>query len=220
MSIFDTIYKYNLWGNGSGTGSIPWNNTRYVSFLQKILDEKKIKNVVEIGCGDYRLWKDIQYNGKYVGLDIVSTLIIDNNIKYGTDRILFINWDISKEKIKIDDVELIIIKDMFMHLPNSVITHIITNIEYINPKYILITEDTHYMNLNYDIIQGMYRPLYIDKYIDKDYRIESEIYYYELTYIIYLTLIGILVIVNKLFIIGILLWIPKKRISLFKHNSA
>ena len=43
-----------------------------------------------------------------------------------------------------------------------------------NPKYILITEDTHYFNLDYNITQGMYRPLYIDKYVDKNYILDDD----------------------------------------------
>jgi hypothetical protein len=219
MSIFDTIYKYNLWGNGSGTGSLPWNNRIYTSYLQKILDSKRITNVLEIGCGDYRLWQNINYNGKYTGLDIVKSIINDNNIKYGNDNIVFINWDISKEKINIQNVDLIIIKDILMHLPNNIIRQLLSNIQDINPKYILITEDTHYMNLNYDIMHGMYRPLYIDKYIHKNYMLQDELYYYELTYIIYIILISILVLFNKLFLLLLFIWIPKKRISLFKQLS-
>ena len=219
MSIFDTIYKYNLWGNGSGSGSLPWNNTRYITYLQNLLDDKKIQNVVEIGCGDYRLWKDIQYNGKYTGLDIVDTVIKDNNIKYEKENVTFINWDISKSKHKINNIDLVIIKDLFIHLPNDVLHKIIINIVEMQPKYILITEDTHYLNLDYNIIQGMYRPLYVDKYIDNTYSLIHDEYYYEVTYIIYLILVSILVLFHKLFLLLFILWIPKKRIALFNINS-
>ena len=218
MSIFDTIYKYNLWGNGSGSGSLPWNNIKYIAYLQNLLDNKKIKNVIEIGCGDYRLWKDIKYNGKYTGLDIVDVIIKDNNEKYRNDNIVFLNWDISKGKIKINNIDLIIIKDLFIHLPNSVISQITTNIIDMNPKYILITEDTHYFNLDYNITQGMYRPLYIDKYVDKNYILDDDEYYYEVTYIVYLILISILVLFHKIFLLLLIIWIPRKRMALFNRN--
>ena len=218
MSIFDTIYKYNLWGNGSGSGSLPWNNSKYIIYLQNLLDNKNIQNVVEIACGDYRLWKDIKYIGKYTGIDIVDSLIINNNLIYGKDNVVFLNWDISKDKIKIDNIDLIVIKDLFIHLPNSVISQIMFNIIGMQPKYILITEDTHYFNLDYNILQGMYRPLYIDKYLVSNYILENVEYYYEVTYIVYIIIISILVLFNKIFLLLLLLWIPKKRISLFQNN--
>lgn len=219
MSIFDTIYKYNLWGNGSGSGSIPWNNIKYIEYLQHVLDKNKIKNLVEIGCGDYRLWKDIKYNGKYIGLDVVESVIEDNIKKYSKENIKFINWDISKSKIHQNNIDLIIIKDLFIHLPNETIIKIINNIVDMRPRYILITEDTHYLNFDYNIIIGMYRPLYVDKYIDNVYDLEDDEYYYEVTYIIYLIMIGILALFHKLFLLLFILWIPRKRIALFNNNS-
>lgn len=219
MSIFNTIYKYNLWGNGSGSGSIPWNNYKYINYLQNLLITKNIRNIVEIACGDYRLWKNIKYNGNYIGLDIVDSIIYNNNLKYKTSNINFVNWDISKAKFKKDNIDLIIIKDLFIHLPNELISKIINNVIDMKPKYILITEDTHYFNLQYNILQGMYRPLYIDMYINDRYILEEVEFYYEITYIIYLIIVGILTLYNKLFLLLIILWIPRKRISLFVNNN-
>jgi hypothetical protein len=217
MSVFDTIYKYNLWGNGSGSGSLPWNNSKYIMYLQNLLDNKNIQNVVEIACGDYRLWKDIKYNGKYIGIDIVDSIITNNNLVYGKDNVVFINWDISKAKINIANIDLIVIKDLFIHLSNSVISQIMYNTVDMRPKYMLITEDTHYFNLDYNILEGMYRPLYIDKYLISNYNLVDEIYYYEVTYIVYIIIISILVLFNKIFLLFLLLWIPRKRVSLFEN---
>jgi hypothetical protein len=217
MSVFDTIYKYNLWGNGSGSGSLPWNNSKYIMYLQNLLDNKNIQNVVEIACGDYRLWKDIKYNGKYIGIDIVDSIITNNNLVYGKDNVVFINWDISKAKINIANIDLIVIKDLFIHLSNSVISQIMYNTVDMRPKYMLITEDTHYFNLDYNILEGMYRPLYIDKYLISNYNLIDEIYYYEVTYIVYIIIISILVLFNKIFLLFLLLWIPRKRVSLFEN---
>jgi hypothetical protein len=217
MSVFDTIYKYNLWGNGSGSGSLPWNNSKYIMYLQNLLDNKNIQNVVEIACGDYRLWKDIKYNGKYIGIDIVDSIITNNNLVYGKDNVVFINWDISKAKINIANIDLIVIKDLFIHLSNSVISQIMYNTIDMRPKYMLITEDTHYFNLDYNILEGMYRPLYIDKYLISNYNLIDEIYYYEVTYIVYIIIISILVLFNKIFLLFLLLWIPRKRVSLFEN---
>ena len=217
MSIFDIIYKYNLWGNGSGTGSLSWNNKDYILFLQKTLKKRNIKKILEIGCGDYRLWKDIDYDGEYIGIDIVDNIIIDN-YKFSTDKIHFLNWDISKYPINIDNIDLVIIKDTFIHLQNNIIFNILNNIKLLQPKYMLITEDTHYMNIQYDIKDGMYRPINITNYIN-NMKLIDEKYYYEITYIIYLVILSILTFYNYFFIFLIFLWIPKKRITLFENDT-
>lgn len=218
MSIFNTIYKYNLWGNGSGSGSIPWNNYKYIDFLQNTIKNKKINNIVEIGCGDYRLWKNIKYNGNYIGLDIVDSVILNNNLNYKTEKIAFLNLDISKTILNKDNIDIIIVKDLFIHLSNETILKIIHNIIAMKPKYILITEDTHYFNLQYDILNGMYRPLYIDMYITNGYNLAEVEFYYEITYIIYLCMIAILTLFHKIFLFFLILWIPRKRISLFVNE--
>ena len=77
MSIFDKIYKYNLWVFGSGSGSIPINNKPYINFLNNFLINYNIKSIIDIGCGDWQISKNINWNNtKYLGIDIVKMLLI------------------------------------------------------------------------------------------------------------------------------------------------
>ena len=79
MNNFNTIYKYNLWLVGSGTGSIRINNKKYITFLTKFLKKHNITNVCDIGCGDWQLSKHIDWNGiKYLGIDVVKDVIKEN----------------------------------------------------------------------------------------------------------------------------------------------
>ena len=36
MNIFKYIYIYNLWGFGSGSGSLSQNNKQYIDFLNQL----------------------------------------------------------------------------------------------------------------------------------------------------------------------------------------
>ena len=81
MKIFDTIYKYNLWLFGSGTGSLAINNKPYISFLNKFIKENNIKSVIDIGCGDWQISENIDWsNIKYLGIDVVQS-VIDKNVQ-------------------------------------------------------------------------------------------------------------------------------------------
>ena len=67
METFETIYKYNMWLFGSGSGSLAINNRPYISFLKDFISNNKIKSVVDIGCGDWQIseninWNNIKYN--------------------------------------------------------------------------------------------------------------------------------------------------------------
>jgi hypothetical protein len=213
---FDAIYKYNLWLSGSGTGSIPWNNHEYIEFLQSILEQYQINTVVDIACGDYRLWKKIKYEGKYLGIDIVQTVIVDNNKKYANHRVQFINYNVlDEEAAPIQHPDLVIIKDVFIHLPYKDIFKMLHAVNKMNPKYILLCEDAHYSNPRYDIRAGLYRPISFKRLIQNEPVLTSS--YYEKTYLIYIVLVCIIALkISPYFLLLLFLWIPQKNMQLFR----
>jgi hypothetical protein len=217
-SSFDIIYKYNLWGTGSGTGSLSWNNKEYVRFLQNTLDKYNIKTVVEIACGDYRLWSNIKYQGKYLGIDIVQSVIDNNTKKFGGENKEFINLNVLESPANtnplLNSPDLVIIKDVFIHLP---VSHIITMLESVNkmrPKYVLLCEDSHYSNIEYDVTPGLYHPINFTRLISS--QPISQTSYYEMTYLAYISLVLVLSMrISYGFLILLLIWIPKKNVALF-----
>lgn len=213
---FDAIYKYNLWLSGSGTGSIPWNNHGYIEFLQSILEQYQINTVVDIACGDYRLWKKIKYEGKYLGIDIVQTVIVDNNKKYANHRVQFINFNVlNEEAAPIQHPDLVIIKDVFIHLPYKDIFKMLHAVNKMNPKYILLCEDAHYSTPRYDIRAGLYRPISFKRLIQNEPVLTSS--YYEKTYLIYIVLVCIIALkISPYFLLLLFLWIPQKNMQLFR----
>ena len=90
--IFTNIYENCEWGDNnnveytgsSGTGSdIDYNKKNYIPFLKKFITDNNIKNIVDLGCGDFICGKII-----YDDLDILYTgydaykKIIDYNWRY------------------------------------------------------------------------------------------------------------------------------------------
>lgn len=230
MSIFDKIYKYNLWVFGSGSGSIPINNKPYINFLNNFLINYNIKSIIDIGCGDWQISKNINWNNtKYLGIDIVKDVIDKNLKKYSSENINFICEDILKSN-NLPDAECYILKDVLQHLPNEKIFKILKILSSKNYKFIIIVSDTSVINLNtIDIFEGLYRPVDISKkpyniqyflkksYIEKFYLI---IYFLIFLYILYLFIrktdkFSYFLIV--FIIIGFM--IPRKNIYVIKKNK-
>lgn len=212
---FDSIYKYNLWLSGSGTGSIPWNNRAYITFLQNVLDTYQIKTVVDIACGDYRLWKQIKYEGNYLGIDIVQPVIDANNIKHANRRVQFINFNVLDEAAPpIQHPDLVIIKDVFIHLPYKDIIKMLHAVNNMHPKYILLCEDAHYSGVSYDIPAGFYHPISFNALIKNEPLLTSS--YYEKTYLIYIVFLIMMAIkISPYFLFLIPVWIPRKHMRLY-----
>ena len=225
---FERIYKYNLWLSGSGTGSLSWNNKPYLSFLERIITKYNIQSILEIGCGDCRLWNSIRFGGKYIGIDIVDCKIDPSHKYYGCYR----KMDILEETTAHDiyGMDLILIKDLFVHLPGEKITTLIQKVQELRPKYLLFVEDEHYLLksglVNFNISEGMYRPIDLEKVIPNRLEPIENLAYYEITYLLWInlwiTLAFVLFLKRQYLYVGliaivILLWVPRKRALLYKN---
>lgn len=209
MSVFDSIYKNNLWFNGSGTGSISWNNGPFLEYLQTFINQNNINSILEIGCGDFRLWNNINFTGKYLGLDVVSTVIEKNKKIYGNEKREFRLHNIIENPMS-GDWDLILIKDLQIHLSNKDRTKLLLSLDQIKRRFLICCEDWHYLIRDYDISTGFYRPI--------DLGSEAfETAYYERTYVLWICLWLALFIIyrRKLFLVPIILSVPQKRIYLF-----
>jgi len=142
--IFSEIYKKNFWGRKknnvfySGPGSHDFSIVdQYVFFLKEYFSNKKINTIVDLGCGDYNIGKQIFSIGKkYIGCDIVEELINYNNKNYGSDNITFKNINIIIDNLP--DGDVCIIRQVFQHLSNNQIATVLKKLY--KYRYIVITE--------------------------------------------------------------------------------
>lgn len=142
--IFTRYYDQGEWGRNdvgegiSGVGSILDNARPYVEYLQKFIDKHHIKSVVDVGCGDWELSKNIRWGSiKYYGYDVVQSVIGKDIERYGTPRIHFICAD--GVNACLPKADLLICKDVLQHLPNSYIHTLIS--KFGRFKYCLLTND-------------------------------------------------------------------------------
>lgn len=163
MGIFDEIYSSNGWGFGSGHGSLPRVTRGYRQFLEMFIKENNVSTIVDYGCGDWQFSRLIDWGeASYIGVDVVSSVVEENNKKYGSKKIQFKTIKPNSAK-EVPPADLLIIKDVLQHLPNDTVKSFIKTIlpKY---KYALITNCIIPTDeLNKDIEAGGFRPLDLRK---------------------------------------------------------
>lgn len=141
-TIFSDIYdNYGFYGSSesrSGQGSSIEATILIREKIKELIHNKNIKTVVDIPCGDFNWMKEIVFNFEhYIGGDIVEKCVEENNEKYGSKRIQFINFDLMVDKIPSGD--LLIVRDVIGHFPIEDGKKIVKNIIDSNCKYLLAT---------------------------------------------------------------------------------
>ena len=149
--IFKSIYESYHWRDYkkpednesiSGRGSDIIKTERFVKEFNIFLKKNKITKILDLGCGDF-LWMKNTIIGlpdliSYHGIDIVESLIDKNKKKFSNEIIKFSCKDFFEEKIE-GEYEIIIIRDVFIHLYNKNIIKFLEKIKLTNAKYIAIT---------------------------------------------------------------------------------
>jgi SAM-dependent methyltransferase len=116
-AIFDRIYRENLWGEGSGTGSSADVTRAYREFLHNFLRSNGVRSVVDLGCGDWRFSQLIDWSGiDYLGLD-VSKVVLETARRYERPGVRFRALDAVAEPLP--PADLLIAKDVLQHWSNA-----------------------------------------------------------------------------------------------------
>lgn len=169
--VFTNIYEQKIWGNNNNpeySGSSGWgssidtNKDTYIPFLKKFIIDNNIRNIVDLGCGDFRcgklLYEDIDV--VYTGYDTYKKLIDYNKKDNSLPKYSFIHMDFCNNKENIINGDLCILKDVLQHWPLDKI-YIFLNylIETKKFKYILISNCCNQIVDDTDIKIGDVRPL-------------------------------------------------------------
>lgn len=141
--IFIKIYKDSSWNKeslnfNSGPGS---HNKKlvipFLEFVNSFIINKKIKTIVDLGCGDFNIGKNIYKNtNEYYAIDIVPDLIKYNKNKFKDSKIQFECKDVINESIP--EADCVILRQVLQHLDNKSIISILKKI--VLYKYAIITE--------------------------------------------------------------------------------
>jgi SAM-dependent methyltransferase len=171
-AIFQQIYDTNFWGNKesiSGNGSTLEATAELRRVLPMLLDHYDIHRVYDAACGDAGWWhgSSIPHAVQYMGVDIVPDLVERNKAWYGefgsrrqtTD--LFMVADITRDPMP--PADLILARDVLVHLSNADVKKALVNIKASNAKYLLATTFPNHHQSG-DMTTGAWRPLNLAEY--------------------------------------------------------
>ena len=158
--LFTRIYQEAAWGASpserfySGTGSDDVNASRYVEFVNEFLSSRSVRSIVDLGCGDFRVGRKLDLQGRsYVGCDVVPQVIEANADRFSAPNIRFAVLDATREPLPSGD--LLLIRQVLQHLTNKQIQLILPKIR--SFRFCLITDELpnnadHASNL--DVVPG------------------------------------------------------------------
>jgi hypothetical protein len=157
--VFERIYTKNLWGEPesvSGPGSSRSATETVRGELPQVLERLQVHTLLDAPCGDFR-WMTSVAEGleRYVGVDIVPTLVAQNSRAFGTDRISFLCADIASEPLPACD--MVLCRDCFIHLPTRIIRMSLDNFRATGARYLLLSNDRSAPY--HDIPVGGFRPI-------------------------------------------------------------
>ena len=143
-AVMEQIYDQKLWGGKdfdfySGEGS--HNSEITQPYLDSVISFLKSHDndlvVCDLGCGDFNIGKQLVKNTvKYIGLDIVESLIERNKKLFKAENLEFRCLNIVEDQLP--KADCIIIRQVLQHLSNAEILKITQKLK--DYKYIIITE--------------------------------------------------------------------------------
>jgi len=158
--IFTDIYKTNYWGSSesrSGLGSEFIQTKEIREKLPPLFKELGIISLLDIPCGDFNWLKEVNLSFlSYIGADIVDDVVISNIENYSQNNRKFIKLNILKDELP--KVDLILCRDLFIHISFNDIFTSIANIKKSGSKYLLTTSYPS-IKINQDILSGQWHPL-------------------------------------------------------------
>ena len=155
-AIFTYIYQTNGFhadSTASGPGSTLEQTEVLRTQLRSLCVKYTITSIMDAPCGDFHWMQKLTMNGiSYIGLDIVKDLILKNQQQYATSSVQFYDRNVITDPLP--KVDLIICRDLFIHLPNAAIKETIRNFKRSKSKYLLTSSFARTNGVNKDIKMG------------------------------------------------------------------
>ena len=142
--LFSEVYRQNLWGSAesvSGQGSTVWICEPLITQLPLLIQKYDISSMLDIPCGDFNWMQHVRFPDgfTYIGGDILPEMVAENNRRYRSDQRDFRVLDVISDFLP--SVDLIFVRDLFIHLTLSLCRRCIENINMSNFKYAMFTHD-------------------------------------------------------------------------------
>ncbi|WPP53263.1 class I SAM-dependent methyltransferase [Catalinimonas niigatensis] len=160
--IFQDIYQHNSWNiktydsvSGEGSNAVQTQTLR--NELPLLLSALNIQTLLDIPCGDFHWMQQVNLGSiYYVGADIVSQIVENNEKLYTSEKRAFVVADLTKDQLP--KADLIFCRDCLVHLSFKDILSAMDNIKSSGATYLMTTQFPE-ENFNKDIVTGGWRPL-------------------------------------------------------------
>ena len=142
QTTFTEIYRHNLWGGTigeyySGPGSDDAVTGPYVEAVTDFIRSQGVQSIVDIGCGDIRVGRQLVKAGvRYHGVDVVQDLVVRHRAEYGSGGVEFSCLDATTDPLP--GADLCLIRLVLQHLSNAQIEQVLTNCR--KYPYLVVTE--------------------------------------------------------------------------------
>jgi hypothetical protein len=157
---FSRIYEQNVWANAesvSGPGSTIARAAEFIDDLVALLKHLDTRVLLDAACGDFN-WAGPVADAveQYIGLDVVSDLIVRNQHASAGVRRRFMRADLTADPLPQADV--ILCRDCLVHFSFQDIVRALHNFQHSGSRYVLTTTFIG-RGANDDIATGAWRPL-------------------------------------------------------------
>ena len=146
---FDHIYKREIWGRGkgSGDGSSPVYSAEYLKILRQELDRIPGGRVLDIGCGDWQLYRDFSWdNHHYLGVDVV---LQDSAVASARPRVSFMQCDVTapgelRARLIGISPDIVLVKDVMQHMSEEELENLCSELMLMSWKTLIVVNDHRY----------------------------------------------------------------------------
>ncbi len=163
-TIFEGIYRSNGWasqGSVSGPGSTKERAQDFVAELVDAVRNLGAFTLLDAPCGDFN-WAAPVADAveRYLGVDVVSNLVRENERRYGSPQRRFLHLDLVNESLP--EADVILCRDCLVHFSFSDVGRALTNFRRSGSRYLITTTFVGERE-NTDIETGGWRPLNLQR---------------------------------------------------------
>jgi hypothetical protein len=158
--LFTNIYKSNFWGDSSSASGQGSNLEQTVALrvaLPQLLETLGVRSLLDVPCGDLNWIRHVDLKlDRYVGGDIVGSLVDTLQREYGGSGREFVQVDVIKDRLP--KVDAILCRDCLVHFSFRQIASAVRNFQRSGAEYLLATTFPERAS-NQDIVTGDWRTL-------------------------------------------------------------
>lgn len=122
----------------SGPGSGLAQTALIRTVIPRLLKSMHVRRLLDCPCGDFHWMQLVDLPvQQYIGADIVSDLVADNQRRYGNQRRRFVELDLLVDDLP--EADLLLCRDCFVHLTDAEIRLCLANIRRSPISYFLTT---------------------------------------------------------------------------------